>query len=137
MNLLLDTHILLWVLADTKKLSKTSRCMIYEAECVFFSPINLWEIGIKTSIWTEYRIQRVEEIYAGTLKAHLTELTVTSADTMLASQLSLIHRDPFDRVLIAQFHNNRYHLLTVDSKIAQYQMPYVILVWSVKLNFEW
>jgi PIN domain nuclease of toxin-antitoxin system len=126
MSLLLDTHILLWVLADTKKLSKTSCCMIYEAECVFFSPINLWEIGIKTSIWTEYNIRHVEDIYAGALKTHLTELTVTSADTMLASQLPLIHRDPFDRVLIAQSHNNRCHLLTVDSKIVQYQMPYII-----------
>lgn len=126
MNLLLDTHILLWVLADTKKLSKSACGMIYEAEQVFFSPINLWEIGIKTSIWSEYHIQRIEDIYAGVLKAHLKELTVISADTMLASQLPMIHRDPFDRLLIAQSHNNSCHLLTVDSKVVQYQMPYII-----------
>lgn len=128
MNVLLDTHILLWALADTKQLSKTTVDVIYAADSVYFSPVNLWEIGIKSSIWAEYGIRRLEDIHAGALRANFQELVIDSADTMLASQLPMIHRDPFDRLLMAQSNNNRCHLLTVDSKIAQYHMPYVIVV---------
>lgn len=128
MNLLLDTHILLWLLADTKKLPKDAVKAIRHAKAVFFSPVNLWKIGIKTSIWAEYDIKRIEDIHANVLKANLQELLITSADTMLATQLPSIHRDPFDRLLISQSHNNRCHLVTVDAKIAQYEMPYVMAV---------
>jgi len=128
MNLLLDTHILLWVLAKPEQLSDKAVKVIKEANTVFFSPVNLWEIGIKSTIWQEYGINRVEAIHAGALKANLQELIINSADTMLATQLPMIHRDPFDRLLIAQSHNHQYHLVTVDNKIAQYQMPYVMIV---------
>ncbi|CAA9892565.1 PilT protein domain protein, toxin of TAS system [Candidatus Methylobacter favarea] len=126
MNLLLDTHILLWALAKPKQLPDTAVNAIYQANAVFFSPVNLWEIGIKATIWTEYGIKRIEDIHAGALKANLQELIVNSADAMLATQLPMIHRDPFDRLLIAQSHNNQYHLVTVDDKIVQYHMPYVM-----------
>jgi PIN domain nuclease of toxin-antitoxin system len=128
MNLLLDTHILLWFLADTKKLPKQAVKEIRNAKTVFFSPVNLWEIGMKTSIWAEYDIKRIEDVHAGALKANLQELLITSADTMFATQLPMIHRDPFDRLLMSQSHNNRCHLMTVDGKIAQYEMPYVMVV---------
>ncbi len=94
----------------------------------FFSPVNLWEVGIKTSIWAGYDIKRIEDVHAGALKANLQELVITSADTMFATQLPMVHRDPFDRLLIAQSHNNRCHLITVDGKIEQYEMSYVMLV---------
>ena len=128
MKLLLDTHILLWFLADTKKLSKTAVNAIKRADAVFFSPVNLWEIGIKTSIWTEYDINCLEDIYSGASKANLQELLISSADTMFATQLPMIHKDPFDRLLIAQAHNNHCYLMTVDEKIVQYEMPYVMVV---------
>jgi len=53
---------------------------------------------------------------------------INSADAMLATQLPMIHRDPFDRLLMAQSHNNQYQLITVDDKIAQYHMPYAMIV---------
>ena len=96
MNLLLDTHVLLWLLADTKKLSTEAKDIIQNAKIVYFSPVNLWETGIKKSIWTEYNIKCIEDIYAGVLKANLRELLVNSEDTMFVSQLPMIHRDPFD-----------------------------------------
>lgn len=102
--------------------------VIYTADIVFFSQVNLWEIGIKSSIWAGYGIQRIEDIHAGALRVNLQELVIDSVDTMMASQSPMIHRDPFDRLLMAQSHNNRCHLLTVDSKIAQYHMPYVMMV---------
>lgn len=76
MNVLLDTHILLWALADTKQLSKTAVDVIYAADNVYFSPVNLWEIGIKSSIWAEYGIRRLEDIHAGALRANLQELVI-------------------------------------------------------------
>ncbi len=126
MKVLLDTHILLWLLADPKKLSEKAVEAISQADEVFFSPVNLWEIGIKNSIWPHYGIQQIEDVHAGALKSNLHELLVGSSDTMLASQLPMIHRDPFDRLLIAQSHIHQCHLLTVDDKILQYQMPYVL-----------
>jgi PIN domain nuclease of toxin-antitoxin system len=128
MKLLLDTHILLWALAKPERLSAKAVNAIYEANAVFFSPVNLWEIGIKSSIWQQYEINQLEAIHAGALKANLQELIINSSDTMLAAQLPMIHRDPFDRLLIAQSHNHQYHLVTVDNRIAQYQMPYVMIV---------
>jgi PIN domain nuclease of toxin-antitoxin system len=128
MNLLLDTHILLWALASPERLPKSAITAIYQADNVFFSPVNLWEIGTKSSIWAEYNIQTIDDIYAASLKANLQELLISSADMITATQLPLIHKDPFDRILIAQAHNNRSHLITVDSKIAQYQMPYLLIV---------
>ena len=128
MNLLLDTHILLWALAKPKQLPKKAAKAIYLANTVFFSPVNLWEIGIKSTIWPEFGIKRIEDIHAGALKSNLQELVITSADTMLATQLPMIHRDPFDRLLIAQSHNKQYQLVTVDDKIAQYQLPYIMSV---------
>lgn len=127
MNLLLDTHVLLWVLASPGKLSEISVQAIHRANTVFFSPMNLWEIGVKSSIWPQYGIARAEDVHAGALRANLRELPVRSADTMLSTTLPLIHRDPIDRILIAQSHNNQCHLLTVDQKIAAYGMPYVLL----------
>ena len=65
-------------------------------------------------------------LYLKTSSMNFITINYESADAMLATQLPMIHRDPFDRLLIAQSHNNQYHLVTVDDKIVQYQMPYVI-----------
>ncbi len=128
MNVLLDTHILLWVLAKPKQLPDKAVNAINQANNVFFSPVNIWEIGIKSSIWPEYGIGRIEDIHAGALKSNLQELAIISSDAMIATQLPMIHRDPFDRLLIGQSQNNKYHLITVDDKIAQYNMPYLMIV---------
>ena len=128
MNLLLDTHILLWALASPERLPEKALTAIYQAEAVFFSPVNLWEVGIKSSIWAEYGIKSVEEIYAACLKANLQELFITSFDAMTAATLPQTHKDPFDRLLIAQAQNNRCYLVSVDGKIAQYETPYLLIV---------
>jgi PIN domain nuclease of toxin-antitoxin system len=105
MNILLDTHILLWFLAETKKLPQAAVNQIENAEQVFFSPVNLWEIGIKTMIWNEYRIKQIEEIYAGLLKSNahpqmllLIELAHTAADrvyqAIVAGQQDSDQADP-------------------------------------------
>jgi PIN domain nuclease of toxin-antitoxin system len=80
MNLLLDTHILLWVLAKPKRLPDKALQAIHQADEVFFSPVNLWEIGIKASIWSDYNIKHPDDIYAACLKANLQEMKINSAD---------------------------------------------------------
>ncbi len=55
MNILLDTHILLWALVSPKKLPKAAVTAIHQAHEVFFSPVNLWEIGIKAAIYSPLR----------------------------------------------------------------------------------
>ena len=92
MNLLLDTHILLWALAKPKNLPQKAANAINVADNVFFSPVNLWEIGIKSAIWPEFGIKRIEDIHAGALKSNMQELLINSADAMLATQLATIHR---------------------------------------------
>jgi len=59
MNLLLDAHVLLWALAKPKQLPDKAVKTIYQANNVFFSPVNLWEIGIKCTIWSEYGINHM------------------------------------------------------------------------------
>ncbi|MEY3761097.1 MAG: hypothetical protein RIR39_2588, partial [Pseudomonadota bacterium] len=95
MNILLDTHILLWALASPKKLPKAAVAAIHQAHELYFSPVNLWEIGIKSAIYSEYGISGVEEIHAACLKANLQEMPINSVDMMKATQLPAIHRDPF------------------------------------------
>ena|SRR2546423_1510963 len=126
MTLLLDTHLLLWALAAPKRLPTPATRAIERASTVFFSPVNLWEIGIKVSLWPEYGIACVDDIHAGALRANLRELPVLSKDTMMSTKMPMLHRDPIDRILIAQSHNNQCHLVTVDRKIASYRMPYVL-----------
>ncbi len=127
MNLLLDTRILLWLLVKPAKLPEKAAQAIKQAHSVFFSPVNFWEIGVKASLYP-HGIARVEDIHAGALRANLRELPVLSADTMLSTRMPLLHRDPIDRILMAQSDNNMCHLLTVDKQIAAYNMPYVITV---------
>lgn len=128
MNILLDTHIVLWMLASPKKMPRAAVKAIEQAHQVFFSPMNLWEIGTKSALWPKYKLSDVAEIHAGLLLANVNELPVRSADTILSTRLPMVHRDPIDRMLLAQSHNNQYHLLTVDEKITDYKMPYVLSV---------
>ena len=128
MKMLLDTHILLWVLVCPKKLPGKALQFINQVNSVFFSPVNWWEVGTKSSIWPEYGISRIDALHASALQSNLRELPVLSADTILSTTLPPLHRDPIDRILIAQSHNNQCHLLTVDDKIAWYQMPNILLI---------
>ncbi len=126
MNVLLDTHILLWLLAQPQKLPSAAVQAIEQANKVFFSPVNLWEIGIKSQVLPQFKFNLLEDIYLGALGANLHELIITSVDTMFASKLPKLHKDPFDRLLIAQSHNRSIHLLSVDGKISKYNMPFII-----------
>ncbi len=117
MRILLDTHLLLWALAAPERLSPRARRLIDESE-VFVSAASIWEISIKAGL--------------GKLKADPTEvlaalepagfglLAIVGEHAARVASLPPIHRDPFDRLLIAQALTEPMHLLTNDPVLGGY-----------------
>ena len=124
MRLLLDTQIALWVTAST--LPKKARLLIDEADAVFVSAISPWEIAIKAS---HRRIKvEPEDLLQGFQEAKLLELPITWRHAVMSRRLALRdHRDPFDRMLVAQAITEPLRLVTTDKALAAYS-DVVILV---------
>ncbi|MEI6208862.1 MAG: type II toxin-antitoxin system VapC family toxin [Desulfuromonadales bacterium] len=118
MKLLLDTHIYLWWLEDSPMLSASARKMIVTAEKVYISSASLWESAIKTGIGKLDVNQ--EELVAGIVESGFTELPVRAEHTVALLRLENHHKDPFDRMLIAQALSEPLHLLTADSILTRY-----------------
>ena len=121
MKLLLDTHLILWAAGDIKKLSSVARSLIETPDNeLFFSAASLWEIAIKNGLGRDdfqvnCRILRRELLDNGYV-----ELAITSAHTLDLDSLPPIHKDPFDRILIAQSMAEGITLLTSNPIVAQY-----------------
>ncbi|WP_427312135.1 type II toxin-antitoxin system VapC family toxin [Cupriavidus sp. H39] len=118
MRLLLDTHIYLWAVADDRKLSKAARKMISEAEKVFVSSASIWEASSKAGLGK--LDADVNELVSAIDTSGFTELPVRAAHAALVRNLPDIHRDPFDRLLIAQGMYEPLRLLTADGHLAAY-----------------
>lgn len=118
MNLLLDTHIYLWWLIDSPALSKQAHQMIGDADQVFVSVVSFWEAGIK---WRAGKLPVSPELMVeGMNQNGLMTLPVTLAHTLQLSQLPDHHRDPFDRMLVAQAMAEPMFLVTSDRALADY-----------------
>jgi len=118
MKLLLDTHIYLWWLADSPALTASARKMIETAETVFISSASLWESAIKSGIG-KLDVKQ-EELVSGIRESGFEELPVRSEHTISLLRLANHHKDPFDRMLLAQALSEPLHLLTADSILAHY-----------------
>ena len=124
MKLLLDTHLLLWVAGHPQKISNVARLLIEAPENeLFFSAASIWEIAIKNNLGREdfqvnSRILRRELI-----DNDYNDLSISSEHTLAIDTLPNIHRDPFDRILIAQSMVEGITLLTTDNIVAQYPGP--------------
>lgn len=121
MRLLLDTHLLLWAAASSKRLPREARALIENgANEVYFSAASIWEIAIKSSLGrTDFRIDLA--VFQGALaQMAMTELPVTASHAVGVTKLPLIHRDPFDRLLIAQSIAAPLTLMTNDAVLARY-----------------
>ena len=121
MRLLLDTHVLLWALASPKQLGKDARAAIENpANEVLFSAASIWEIAIKTSLKkTDFRVSP-ETITAAAIESGFTELPVYSAAAAYTAKLPAHHRDPFDRLLIAQAVTEPAVFYTADAQLEVY-----------------
>lgn len=118
MRLLLDTHIFLWYLTASRKLSKSVINRIALADTVFISAASIWEAAIKIK---QGRLQaNIDDLIAGIPASGFIELPMTAAHGALAASLPEYHRDPFDRMLIAQAMTEPLKLLTMDSLLGQY-----------------
>jgi PIN domain nuclease of toxin-antitoxin system len=118
MRLLLDTHIFLWVVADDKKLSRSARKLISEATEVFVSSASVWEAAIKIGLGK--LDADLNQLVAAIEDSGFSELPVRAIHAAAVRDLPDIHRDPFDRLLIAQAICEPLRLLTADGHLAGY-----------------
>ena len=120
MRLLLDTQLLLWVAGSPDRLSKTSRELITnQANHLFFSAASLWEIAIKHSLGRpDFQVEPAR-LRQGLLDNGYQELAITGTHAIAVEHLPLLHKDPFDRILIAQATIERTTLLTSDATLAR------------------
>ncbi|MGM0646557.1 MAG: type II toxin-antitoxin system VapC family toxin [Thermodesulfobacteriota bacterium] len=124
MHLLLDTHVLLWAAGTPDKLSSKALDLLQDPENhLLFSAASIWEITIKRGLGrNDFRVEP-EILRRGLVENGYSELAITSTHVMAVSHLSNIHKDPFDRVLVAQAMTEGVLLLTADAMVAQYPGP--------------
>ena len=121
MRLLLDTHILLWALADDPRLDRRAKSWIEDpSNLVLFSAASIWEIAIKLSLRRMDFGVRPDEIAAAARATGFTELPVQGDAAARVADLPLHHRDPFDRLLVAQAIHETVRLVTVDPQLSAY-----------------
>lgn len=121
MRILLDTHVLLRALAEPERLDEDTRATIRSGtDEVLFSAASIWEIAIKAGLRRADFVVDPMEIVREGLDAGLTELPLRSSAAALVTELPLLHRDPFDRVLIAQAMAEPAFLYTADPRLAPY-----------------
>lgn len=121
MKFLLDTYLLLWVASDPDRLSLKAKKYIDNMDNeLFFSPASLWEIAIKNSLMRDDFCVEPRLLRRGLRDNGYCEMSITSDHTLFISHLPLIHKDPFDRLLIAQSIVEEMTLLTSDNIVAQY-----------------
>lgn len=121
MNLLLDTHIALWAIANDKKLSPLARELICAPEnSVQVSVASLWEIAIKHSLGRGDMPVSAPQALHYFAQSGYRILPVEAAHVCAVSDLPPHHQDPFDRLLIAQAQTHPLHLITHDKLLARY-----------------
>ncbi len=123
MNLLLDTHILIWAFSNNSRLTGKARDALVDGHNqVFVSAVTAWEITIKKALGK----LKVPDSYEDELTAHrFTALDVTTAHALAVGRLPPHHADPFDRLLIAQTRVENLKLITADPMIQRYDIPII------------
>ena len=121
MKLLLDTHLLLWAAGHTERLSNAAIELIEAPDNdLWFSVASLWELVIKRGLGRkDFRVDP-RLLRRGLLENGYSELPIASEHAIAVEALPMIHRDPFDRMLIAQAMHEGLTLLTSDRSVAQY-----------------
>lgn len=124
MNLLLDTHTLIWVLEDDPDLSAQARAAIIDGNnIVFVSAVSAWEISIKKALG---KLDAPDTLIEEIERLRFTPLDITLEHADRAGKLPPLHMDPFDRMLIAQAQSDQLMLVTRDSDIQKYQVQCLV-----------
>ena len=116
-RLLIDTHMLLWALASPKKLSARARQLIERSD-VYVSAASIWEISIKTALGK--LAMDAHQVLEAVDPAGFSLLSVSGEHAADVGDLPLHHRDPFDRLLVAQARSESMRLLTNDEVLRAY-----------------
>lgn len=126
MNLLIDTHVLLWALDDAPSLSPAARAAITDGRnVVFVSAATAWEIVIKKALG---KLKAPTAGYLDELRRHrFTPLDITTLHALAVETLPLHHTDPFDRLLVAQAQVEKLTLVTRDARLQAYAVP---IIWA-------
>ncbi len=121
MKLLLDTHVLLWAAAGDDRLSRDALELLNDPSSrLLFSTASIWEVVIKSQLGRSDFIADPVKLRAALLRNGYEELPISTAHVLAVRGLPPIHRDPFDRLLIAQVQVEAATLLTADEMVARY-----------------
>ena len=121
---LLDTHILIWLNSGDNRITKATLARLREADSVIYSAASAWEIAIKQSAG---KLQPLQPVSAYARKARIPELPVTTRHAEIAGKLPLHHRDPFDRMLVAQAIAEDLTLVSADRRLKDYDVQ----IWVI------
>lgn len=124
MNILLDTHFLLWVLLDQSRLRPTERTSILDSNnTIYVSTVSFWEISLKYALGKiSFKEVMPEDLLPATVQSGFTVIELDGTDAGTFYQLPrLEHSDPFDRMLVWQAIQRRFHLLSRDRALEEYK----------------
>ncbi|MHB1943552.1 MAG: type II toxin-antitoxin system VapC family toxin [Acidiferrobacteraceae bacterium] len=121
MRALLDTHLLLWAVAASRRLPRPVQTELRDpGNEIYYSAASIWEIVIKTGLRRkDFRID-LDDLLKALQESGFFELPITALHTVGVSRLPMIHKDPFDRLLVAQSMAEPMTLLTNDATLADY-----------------
>lgn len=120
MRLLLDTHVILWWLEDSAELSDQVKDLLDTEPTVHLSAVSAWEIAIKQSLG---KLDGPDDLAERVRDSQFTSLPITAGHGVRAGRLPALHRDPFDRILVAQAQIEGMTVVTRDKWIPQYDVP--------------
>lgn len=121
MRLLLDTHVLLWSMAASRRLKQSVRHLLTDPKnTVFYSAASIWEISIKSALGRRDFKVDVARLLKALSQAGFTELAVSASHAAAVAALPVHHKDPFDRMLVAQASEEALVLLTNDAQLERY-----------------
>jgi PIN domain nuclease of toxin-antitoxin system len=124
MRLLVDTHLLLWASDFPKKLSVTARALLADPDNeIFFSAATIWEVAVKAAGKRPDFLFNPRTLRRDLLANGYAEIPITSDHAIAVQGLPPLHKDPFDRILIAQATVEGITLLTSDRQLAKYPGP--------------
>lgn len=122
MRLLVDSHVALWWLDGHDALGRRTRDRIERADEVYFSAVTPWELGIKRSLG---KISFPDGLWAALTDAGLLALDISAHDAEAAADLPLHHRDPFDRMLVAQAQLRVLQIVSADPALSAYEVEVI------------
>lgn len=120
MRLLLDTHVILWWLSDSDELSDQVKDLLDTEPSAHLSAVSAWEIAIKQTLG---KLDGPDDLAERVRDSQFTTLPITAGHGVRAGRLPALHRDPFDRILVAQAQIEGMTIVTRDKWIPRYDVP--------------